>query len=84
LYPNGRLLINELHPFKQYEGSKARFEKNGKSLRVDAFVHHISDFTSAASDKNLKLVKLNEYWHEEDDESTPPRLVSFIFEKSVD
>ena len=47
---------------------------------MDAFVHHISDFTNAASDSGLKLLKLNEYWHETD-ENKPPRIVSFLFEK---
>jgi malonyl-CoA O-methyltransferase len=80
LYPNGRFLINELHPFMQYEGSKAAFEKNNKTIRVDAFVHHISDFVRAAKTNGLKLEMFNEYWHEED-RGKPPRLASFLFEK---
>jgi ubiquinone/menaquinone biosynthesis C-methylase UbiE len=74
-------LVNELHPFKQYGGTKARFERAGKTVEVEAFVHHISDFIGAASANGLKLVNLNEHWHEEDG-GKPPRLVSFIFEKS--
>ena len=50
-------------------------------IEVDVFIHHISDFTNAAEATGLKLVKLNEYWHEAD-ENKPPRLVSFIFEKA--
>ena len=73
-------LINELHPFRQYKGTKARFERNSEIIEVDAFVHHISDFTNAAMANDLKLVKLNEYWHEEDKDK-PPRLISFIFVK---
>jgi ubiquinone/menaquinone biosynthesis C-methylase UbiE len=80
LKPNGIFLINELHPFKQYGGTKARFERPGGTVEVEAFVHHISDFLQAAESKGLRLVKLNEYWHEED-EGKPPRLVSFVFEK---
>jgi malonyl-CoA O-methyltransferase len=80
LYPNGRFLINELHPFRQYEGSKAGFEKDNKTIRVDAFVHHISDFVRAAKNIGLKLEMFNEYWHQED-RGKPPRLVSFLFEK---
>ncbi|MBK8781376.1 MAG: class I SAM-dependent methyltransferase [Anaerolineales bacterium] len=80
LQPNGRFFINELHPFKQYGGTKARFERGENIIEVDVFVHHISEFTNAADANGLKLVKLNEYWHELD-ENKPPRLVSFFFEK---
>lgn len=80
LKPGGIFLVNELHPFKQYGGTKARFERTGEIVEVEAFVHHISDFTNAAEANGLSLVKLNEYWHEAD-ENKPPRLVSFLFEK---
>ena len=75
---NGRFLINELHPFKQYQGTKARFESKNETIEVDAFVHHISDFTNAATASGLKLLQLSEYWHAED-QNKPPRLISFIF-----
>lgn len=81
LESNGKFFINELHPFKQYKGTKAKFEKGEAIIEVDAFVHHISDFIHAATANGLKLVTLNEYWHEAD-QGKPPRLVSFIFEKS--
>jgi ubiquinone/menaquinone biosynthesis C-methylase UbiE len=80
LKEEGRFLINELHPFKQYEGKKARFYRDEETIEVEAFVHHISDFLAAAIKNELTLVKLKEYWHKED-ENKPPRLVSFIFEK---
>jgi ubiquinone/menaquinone biosynthesis C-methylase UbiE len=81
LQQKGRFLINELHPFKQYEGKKARFYRDEETIEVEAFVHHISDFFNAATTHGLALVKLDEYWHEKD-QNKPPRLVSFIFEKS--
>lgn len=81
LQVGGQFLVNELHPFKQYGGTKARFERAGKTVEVEAFVHHISDFVHAAESNGLALVKLNEYWHEED-AGKPPRLVSLMFEKS--
>jgi len=80
LRPNGIVFINELHPFKQYQGTKARFERADKTIEVDVFVHHISDFINAASMNGLKMVKLHEYWHEADD-GKPPRLISFMFAK---
>src|SRR5687768_8636676 len=79
LKDTGRFFINELHPFKQYEGKKARFYRDQEKIEVDAFVHHLSGFYNAATTNGLTLVKLNEYWHEEDS-NKPPRLVSFIFE----
>jgi len=78
LEPNGRFFINELHPFKQYQGTKARFEKEMETLEVDAFVHHISDFINAATANGLSLVQFHEYWHIED-QNKPPRLASFMF-----
>ena len=79
---DGKFFINELHPFKQYGGTKARFERGAEIIKVDAFVHHISEFTNAAAECGLTLVKLNEYWHEEDG-NKPPRIVSFIFGKTI-
>ena len=80
LRPNGKFLINELHPFKQYGGTKARFERADRTIEVDAFVHHISDFVHAAEKNDLNLETFNEYWHEQDS-GKPPRLVSFVFTK---
>lgn len=76
----GSFLINELHPFRQYEGKKARFSNETGVTEIPAFVHHISDFVNAASRTKLTLVKLNEWWHERD-QNKPPRIVSFLFEK---
>ena len=80
LQEEGRFLINELHPFRQYEGKKARFQRGDEEMEIPAFVHHISDFLNAASDHGLALMKLKEWWHEHD-ENKPPRLISFLFEK---
>ena len=80
LEEKGKFLINELHPFRQYEGKKARFDKGEQMIEIPAFVHHISDFLNGASNSGLTLVKLNEWWHEQD-QGKPPRIVSFLFEK---
>lgn len=80
LRAGGRFFVNELHPFRQYGGTKARFERGDETVEVEAFIHHTSDFVRVASDNGLRLAMFNEYWHEED-EGKPPRLVSFIFEK---
>jgi ubiquinone/menaquinone biosynthesis C-methylase UbiE len=80
LEDKGKFLLNELHPFRQYDGKKARFASGDDMIEIPAFVHHISDFVNAASKNGLRLVKLNEWWHEAD-QNKPPRIVSFIFEK---
>jgi malonyl-CoA O-methyltransferase len=76
----GQLLINELHPFKQYGGTKARFERGADIVEVDVFIHHISEFIHSAEINGLKLLKFDEVWHA-DDTGKPPRLVSFVFGK---
>ena len=80
LTEKGRFLVNELHPFRQYEEKKARFDKGEGVTEIPAFVHHISDFVNTASNNGLRLVKLNEWWHEAD-QGKPPRIISFLFEK---
>ncbi len=80
LKQKGRFLINELHPFRQYEGKQATFNSGGKVTEIPAFVHHISEFTNAASRSGLTLLKLDEYWHDAD-QNKPPRLIAFLFEK---
>ena len=76
----GRFFISELHPFRQYQGTKANFQHDQQTTEIEAFVHHLSDFTAVAADAGLSLTKMNEWWHEED-HGKPPRLVSFMFEK---
>ena len=80
LHSGGQFLINELHPFKQYGGTKARFERGADIVEVDVFIHHISEFIHAAEANGLKLLKFDEVWHA-DDEGKPPRLASFVFGK---
>jgi malonyl-CoA O-methyltransferase len=80
LRPKGRFFINELHPFRQYDGKKARFYRNDEKIEVDAFIHHISDFSNAATENGLVLTALKEYWHEAD-QNKLPRIVSFLFER---
>lgn len=80
LQTNGYFFIHELHPFRQYDGKKARFYRNEEKIEVDAFTHHVSDFFHSAADHGLSLTKLNEYWHEAD-QNQLPRIISFLFEK---
>lgn len=80
LRPGGTFLICELHPFKQYVGKKAVFERDGAQIHIPAYVHHISDFIRAGELAGLALAHLGEWWHAED-QGLPPRLISFLFTK---
>ena len=76
----GRFFLCELHPTRQYAGKQASFQRNGKMTPIEAFVHHLTDFTDAANNCGFSLQSMKEWWHEED-WNKPPRLVSFMFEK---
>jgi malonyl-CoA O-methyltransferase len=80
LSQNGRFFISELHPFRQYQGTQARFERHNQKTQIPAFVHHVSDFIGAAEANQLSLIGIKEWWHSED-QNKPPRLVSFMFQK---
>jgi len=80
LQTGGYFFICELHPFKQYQGSKARFETESGTHILETHVHHITSFTSAARWNKFRLVKLNE-WFDDKKEEDIPRLVSFVFQK---
>ena len=77
LKPGGRFCLGELHPFRQYKGTKANFQTGNEAIEIQAFVHHLSDFTEAARVNGLALRRMKEWWHEED-QNKLPRLVSFI------
>jgi len=80
LRTGGRFFISELHPFKQYLGTKARFETEIGIQELEVYVHHISDFTNAAEKNGFRLVKLKE-WFDEDNQPGIPRLITFLFTK---
>lgn len=78
LAPGGQFFLSELHPFKQYLGSQAVFQQGSERITIPAFVHHVSDFLTAANGAGLDLVQLQEWWHAEDQGSVP-RLISLLF-----
>lgn len=80
LVRGGRLFISELHPFRQYQGTRATFTRGGDTIEIMAHIHHISDFLEAAARQGFALLSLNEWWHEEDT-GKPPRLITFMFQK---
>lgn len=80
LTTGGEFFVSELHPFRQYRGTQANFRNDQETVEIEAFVHHLSDFTEASRENGLSLKMMKEWWHEED-LNKPPRLVSFLFEK---
>jgi ubiquinone/menaquinone biosynthesis C-methylase UbiE len=77
LRSGGRFYFGELHPFKQYQGSKARFETGAGVFELECFVHHISEFFAAAVNNNFEVIELKE-WFDDDDKSQIPRLLTMI------
>jgi ubiquinone/menaquinone biosynthesis C-methylase UbiE len=83
LVAGGCFFVSELHPFRQYQGTKANFQRRQATIEIPAFVHHLSDFTEAAAQSGLSVQSFREWWHEAD-QNKPPRLVSFVFEKQAE
>jgi ubiquinone/menaquinone biosynthesis C-methylase UbiE len=82
LHPGGYIYIGELHPFKRYNGSKARFETNGETTVVDCYNHHVSDFLIPAKKHGLNLLLLNEYF-DNNDRSQIPRILTMLLQKPI-
>ncbi|MDZ4794359.1 MAG: class I SAM-dependent methyltransferase [Bacteroidota bacterium] len=80
LKQGGYVYIGELHPFKQYSGSKARFDTENGQQVLDCFNHHITDFTSAAKNNGLVLIELNEYF-DDDNRDEIPRILTLLLQK---
>jgi ubiquinone/menaquinone biosynthesis C-methylase UbiE len=79
-HPNSFVYIGELHPFKQYTGTKARFDTAAGQQLVTCFNHHISDFTSCAKQYGFNILDIAEYF-DADDKKTIPRIFTLLLEK---
>ena len=77
---SGHVYIGELHPFKQYAGSKARYQTEDGEQVVECYNHNISDFMNAAKKHGLELVKLEEYF-DEGDRMNIPRILMLLFKR---
>lgn len=80
LKKNGLFFISELHPFKQYSGTKAKYKTENGTKELEVYIHHISEYIDDAKNNGLELVEMNE-WFDENTETGLPRLVSFVFKK---
>ena len=79
LKSGGIIYVGELHPFKQYTGSKARFEQDGETAVVDCFTHHIKEYFLATRANGLQMIKFDEHF---DEGSDIPRLLVMCFRKA--
>ncbi len=81
LQPDGLFFVCEYHPFRQYEGKKARYTSGtGEEIEITAFIHHTTDYVSGALKCGFTLVKMDE-WFDENQRDQTPRLISFVFQK---
>lgn len=78
LLPGGCVYVGELHPFKQYTGTKARFDTEGGRTEVECYTHNISDFVQAAIKQGLQLMDLQEFFDDNDAKSIP-RVLALLF-----
>lgn len=81
LIDKGLFFICELHPFKQYLGSKARFDTENGVQELKVYQHHISEYLQKATANGFELIELKE-WFDEGGTSEIPRLLSLVFRKS--
>lgn len=80
LKTDGLFYIGELHPFKQYNGTKARFETDDGRFELECFTHHVSDYFDAAKNNGFDCVSINE-WFDDNDRTAIPRILTMIFKK---
>ena len=80
LKTGGFLFVSELHPFKQFTGSQAKF---GNEL-VTSYTHQISEYFKLATVNNFTCMELLESFDEslKKNEGNIPRLISFLFVKN--
>jgi len=76
----GYIYVGELHPFKQYLGTKARYETEKGIEVLTCFNHNISDFTHAAKKYNFEIISINEFF-DNDDRTAIPRIIILVFRK---
>ena len=78
----GYLYLGELHPFKQYSGTKARFKTDEGVQKVVCYTHHLSDYSNAAKKNGFEILDINELF-DDSDRTNPPRILTILFQKSV-
>lgn len=78
----GYVYVGELHPFKQYGGTKARFDSENGRQELTCFTHHLSEFTQAAKQNGFQPEEINEFFDK--DNTRIPRILTLLFKKSAE
>jgi len=78
LKKGGMIYLGELHPFKQYTGSKARFETAEGLTIVPCFTHNISEFIESAKKYDFEINDVKEFF-DDDDRTSIPRILVMTF-----
>lgn len=81
LKPGGIFFVSELHPYKQYSGTKARYPTDEGIQELETYVHHISDYLAAAQKQAFKAEQIQEWFDNDTSAVKIPRLISFVFRK---
>ena len=78
LRTGGELYLCELHPFRQMSGSQAEFTNRatGNLVRVQAFLHDVSEYVKAGLAAGFELAQLDEWRDPHAQKSELPRLLS--------
>ena len=82
LKKNGLFFISELHSFKQYAGTKARYETENGTQELEVYVHHISEYMDTAKNNGFEFVEMEE-WFDDNTKKELPRLISFVFKSII-
>ncbi|NDK56421.1 class I SAM-dependent methyltransferase [Pontibacter fetidus] len=80
LVKGGYAYIGELHPFKQYSGSKARFDTDEGREVLECYTHPISEFTQGAKQHGFIVSDINEYF-DDNDRTQIPRILTILLQK---
>jgi ubiquinone/menaquinone biosynthesis C-methylase UbiE len=78
LKQGGLFYLGEVHPMKQYLGTKARFDNGNGVFEVECFVHHTMDYFQAGKNNGFECYEFKEWF---DDNGKVPRLLTMIFRK---
>ncbi|MBL0146522.1 MAG: class I SAM-dependent methyltransferase [Chitinophagaceae bacterium] len=78
----GYVYIGELHPYKQYNGTKARFETENGIQIVTCFNHNISDFTTTAKKYGFEIIEVLEFF-DDNNRANIPRILTLLFSNTT-
>jgi hypothetical protein len=79
--PGDYCYVGELHPFKQYSGTKARFESESGTTSLTCFTYNISDFLQPTKKYRFSIADLGEHQHQED-KGPVPRVLTLLLKKT--